>query len=58
MPNISKIKLNNIVYDLKDNNASDIVKSTTVTEIMTLTESQYEAILSPLDTTLYIIKES
>lgn len=58
MPNISKIKLNNIVYDLKDNNASNIVKSTTVTEIMTLTESQYEAILSPLDTTLYIIKES
>lgn len=58
MPNISKIKLNNIVYDLKDNNASDSVKSTTVTEIMTLTESQYEAILSPLDTTLYIIKES
>lgn len=58
MPNISKIKLNNIVYDLKDNNASDIVKSTTVTEIVTLTESQYEAILSPLDTTLYIIKES
>lgn len=39
MPNISKIKLNNIVYDLKDNNASNIVKSTTVTEIMTLTES-------------------
>ena len=58
MPNISKIKLNDIVYDLKDNNASNIVKSTTVTEIMTLTESQYEAILSPLDTTLYIIKES
>lgn len=39
MPNISKIKLNDIVYDLKDNNASDIVKSTTVTEIKTLTES-------------------
>ena len=58
MPNISKIKLNDIVYDLKDNNASNIVKSTTVTEIMTLTESQYEAILSPLDTTLYITKES
>lgn len=58
MPNISKIKLNDIVYDLKDDNASNIVKSTTVTEIMTLTESQYEAILSPLDTTLYIIKES
>lgn len=58
MPNISKIKLNNIVYDLKDNNASNIVKSTTVTEIMTLTKSQYEAILSPSDTTLYIIKES
>ncbi len=58
MPNISKIKLNDIVYDLKDNNASNIVKSTTVTEIMTLTESQYEAILSPSDTTLYIIKES
>lgn len=35
-----------------------VVKSTTVTEIMTLTESQYEAILSPSDTTLYIIKES
>ena len=39
MPNISKIKLNNIGYDLKDNNASNIVKSTTVTEIVTLTES-------------------
>ena len=39
MPNISKIKLNDIVYDLKDNNASNTVKSTTVTEIMTLTES-------------------
>lgn len=39
MPNISKIKLNNIVYDLKDNNDSNIVKSTIVTEIMTLTES-------------------
>lgn len=40
------------------NNASDTVKSTTVTEIMTLTESQYEAILHPSDTILYIIKES
>ena len=58
MPNISKIKLNDIVYDLKDNNASNIVKSTTVTEIKTLTESQYKAILSPSDTILYIIKES
>lgn len=58
MPNISKIKLNNIVYDLKDNNASNIVKSTTVTEIKALTESQYEAILHPSDTILYIIKES
>ena len=39
MPNISKIKLNDIVYDLKDNNASNIFKSTTVTEINTLTKS-------------------